>query len=297
MGRNREAEVMAKLTGWKTGLAVAVFVAWPLIATAQGTQTGGQQPPAQGSAPPPSQPANPQQPQPTNPQQPPANPQQPTQSGSQGGFGQGQGQGDNVRQIALGHLTAARQDLADVTKLPAAAQIQGQARTELNNLISNFNALITSNGPEWRQAYDRVQSTLSTLVGGAPPAQPGQAGEASQSAVGTSGAAPAAALDPSIVAKLNDMRLHVNEFGQTVGIKPGQSAVEQENAQPGTAGTAGAAANGQALRNVDQIGSILSRVLSQASPDQPTVTVNRQDLQQIQEYLNQLRQSLQGPIR
>lgn len=285
---------MVKLTGWKVALAIAVFVAWPLVATAQGTQTGGQQPPEQGTNPPQSQPANPQQPPPANPQQPQqTNPQPPTQSGNQGGFGQGQGQGDNVRQVALGHLTAARQDLADITKLPAATQIQGQARTEMNTLISNFNALITSTGPEWRQAYDRVQSTLGNLLGGAQPS-PGQSGEAGQSAVGTSGAAPAAALDPSIIAKLNDMRQHVNEFGQTVGIKPGQSAVAQENAQPGTSGSA---TNDQALRNVDQIGAILSRVLSQASPDQPTVTVNRQDLQQIQEYLNQLRQSLQGPIR
>ncbi len=279
---------MSKLTGLKATLVAAVFVAMPLAATAQGTQGTEQQPPAQGTTPQQTQPANPQQPQTQ-----PGNPQQPTQSGTQGGFGQGQGQGENVRQVALSHLTAARQDLADITKLPAASQIQGQTRAELNTLIQNFNALITSTGPDWRQAYDKVQSTLTTLIG-PEQNQPGQTGETGgQSAVGTTGATTTPSLDPSIVAKLNDMRQHIDQFGQTVGIKPGQSAVAQENAQPGTAGTPGVT-NEQALRNIDQIGAILSRVLSQASPDQPTVTVNRQDLQQIQEYLNQLRQSLQG---
>jgi hypothetical protein len=287
---------MSKLTGWKAGVIAVAFVAWPFVATAQTSQGSGQQSPPQGTNPPQAQPANP--PQPSSPQEAqPANPQQPGQAGTQGGFGQGQGQGDNVRQIALGHLTAARQDLADITKLPAAAQIQGQARTELNDLITSFNALITSTGPEWRQAYDRVQSTLTALLG-PQQGQPGQTGEAGQSAVGTSGATAAASLDPGITAKLNDMRQHVDEFGQTVGLKPGQSAVAQQNAQSATAGTSGAAVpNEQALRSIDQIGEILSRVLSQASPDQATITVNRQDLQQIQEYLNQLRQSLQGSIR
>jgi hypothetical protein len=96
------------------------------------------------------------------------------------------------------------------------------------------------------------------------------------------------------------MRQHVDQFGQTVGVKPGQSAVAaqgQNEQQPGAAGTSGTAVNEQALRQIDQIGAILSRVLSQSPTDQPTVTVNRQDLQQIQEYLNQLKQSVQGSIR
>ena len=259
---------MVKLTAWKAGVIALAFVAWPLVATAEVNQQSG----GTGQQQPPSQPSNPQQPrtQPTN-------PQPPTQPGNQG-FGQGQA--ENARQIALGHLTAARQDLADVTRLPAAAHIQGQARSDLNELISNFNALITSNGPEWRQAYDRVQSSLTALVG--PEAEP-----SGQSAVGTSGTAPPS-LDPTIMAKLNDMRQHIEQFGETVGVKPGQPA----------AGTPGTAPNEQVLRNIDQIGAIVSRALSQAPPDQATVSVTRQDLQQIQDYLTQLRQSLaQAPIR
>lgn len=272
---------MSKLTGWKAALVAVACVAWPLAAAAQANQAGGQQLPARGTSPQQMQPAN---------------PQQPGQSSTQGGFGQGQGQADNVRQVALGHLAAARQDLAEITRLPAAAQLQGQARTQLNDLISGFNALITSTGPEWRQAYDRVQSTLSALVG-PDQGQPGQPGDAGQSAVGTSGTTTATALDPSIVAKLNDMRQHVDQFGQTVGVKPGQSAVAQQNAQAGMTGTSAAASNEQAARSIDQMGEIVSRLLSQASPDQATITVNRQDLQQMQEYLNRLRQSLQGSIR
>jgi len=287
---------MSKLRGWKAALVAVAFVAWSLVAAAQTTQGGGQQPPPPSTNPQQTQPANPQ-PQPANPEQrQPSNPQQPGQSSAQGGFGQGQGEADSVRQMALSHLTAARQDLADITKLPAAAQIQSQARTQLNDLISSFNALITSTGPEWRQAYDRVQSTLSALLG-PDQGQPGQPGDTGQSPVGTSGTVAATALDPAIVAKLNDMRQHINQFGQTVGVKAGQSAVALQNAQTGTTGTSGAASNEQALRSIDQLGEIVSRLLSQATPDQTTITVNRQDLQQIQEYLNQLRQSLQGPIR
>jgi hypothetical protein len=263
---------MGTLTAWKAAVVTMAFVGWPLVATAQVSQQGStqQQPPPQGTSTQPPQ---------TNPPQP----------GNQG-FGQGQGQADNTRQVALGYLTAARQDLADITKLPAAAHIQGQPRSDLNELISNFNALITATGPEWRQAYDRVQASLNALVGPGPE-------QAGQSAVGTSGAAPPP-LDPAIAEKLNDLRQQVNQFGQTVGVKPGESAaaMAQNPGQP--SGTPANAANDQALRNMDQIGAIVARALSQAPPDQATISVNRQDLQQIQSYLNQLRQSLgQAPIR
>ncbi len=286
---------MSRLTGLRAGVIVAAFVALPLTATAQGNQqTGTQQPPAQGTT---AQP-----PQGTTTQQPPEQGTTPPQTQGtqpQGNQGFGQGQGENVRQQALGHLTAARQDLADITKLPAATHIQGEARNDLNQLISNFNALITSTGPEWRQAYDKVQGTLASLLGPDPAAQAAASGSTmGGSPVGTTGGAPPVQLDPTVVAKLNDLRQHIDEFGDTVGVKPGQSAVAQQGAQPGAAGTSGSAPNEQALRNIDDINSIVMRLLSQAPPDQTTVTVSRQDLQQIQQYLTTLRQSLgQSPVK
>ncbi|MGE5361495.1 MAG: hypothetical protein ACM3NQ_20960 [Bacteroidales bacterium] len=289
---------MLKTNVFRAGLVAAALAAWPLLATAQDNQqTGSSQ---QGSSAtqqsPQGQAAQGQQVQSSNPGQ------------AQEGFGQGQGQAADARQQALSHLTAARQSLADMTKLPAASHLEGQARNEINQLITNFNALITSTGPDWRQAYDKVQDNLRTLLGADNAGQPGEA------PVGTSGSA-AGVLDASIRAKLSDVRQQVNEFGQIAGLKPGESASAQasssENAssQPTSAstgttgnstavGTSGAS-NEQALRSVDQINAILSRVLAQPSmsPNQDSVTVSRQDLQQMQQYLNQLRQSLGGAGR
>ena len=284
MGRQN---IMSRLAAWKVGVIATAFVAWPLIAASQtNPQTGnGQQPPPAGG-----------QTQGTAAGQPPQGQGQP------GGNPQSQGT-DSQRQAALARLTAARQDLADVTRLPAATRLEGQPRSDLNQLISNFNALITSTGPEWRQAYDRVQANLTALLGPAPE----QAGQESappasaQSAVGTSGTT-APSLDPAIAAKLSDMRQQIDQFGQTVGVKPGQSAVAQGQSAPGgqadPAGTSGSAPNEQALRDIDQIGAIVSRLLSGVAPDQASISVNRQDLQQIQDYLNRLRQAVgQQPIR
>ena len=57
--------------------------------------------------------------------------------------------------IAFEHETAnwitgigygkARDSLGEVTKLPAAQQLSGELRTQLTQLIANFNELITTN--------------------------------------------------------------------------------------------------------------------------------------------------------
>ncbi len=287
---------MVNWMGWRASVVAAALVAWPLVATAQQSDAGQQatgsttttQQQTQGTAQ-----QGTQQTQGTEQQS-----QTPPPNQGQGGFGQGQGQAADTRQVALSHLTAARQSLADMTKLPAAAHLEGQARNEVNELISSFNALISSTGPEWRQAYDRVQSSLASLLG----PENGAPGQPGQGAVGTSGTTPSPSIDPSITAKLNEVRQHVDQFGQTVGVKPGESAVAQgqTEGQPSGGSMQGASgvANEQALRDVDQIGAMIARFLSQPSmsPNQDSVTVSRQDLQQIQQYLNQLRQSLgRGP--
>ena len=62
------------------------------------------------------------------------------------------------------HLTAARDTLSQLTQLPAAAQLTGDARTQVSQLISNFNELITTNA-DWRSAYTKLQGNLTALVG------------------------------------------------------------------------------------------------------------------------------------
>ena len=163
--------------------------------------------------------------------------------------------------------------------------------------IANFNALIASTGPEWRQAYDHVQANLSAMLG--PP--PEEAGQPS-TAVGTTGATAPASLirrsSPTCPTCGSRSTSSAKPWA-----KPGQRAVTQGANNPSGAGQPPAAASGtapneQALRNIDDIGAIVSRLLSQGMPNQQTISVSRQDLQQIQQHLAQVRQSVgQQPIR
>ena len=111
------------------------------------------------------------------------------------------------------HLTAARDSLSQMTQLPAAAQLTGDARTQVSQLISNFNELITTSS-NWKAAYDKVQANLTSLIGEqradeSPTPAAGTAG-----AVGTSGTT---ALDPGIRGKLVEFRTHLMEFEKAAG--------------------------------------------------------------------------------
>jgi len=125
-------------------------------------------------------------------------------------------------------LLAARDALNQLTQLPAAAQLTGDARTQVQQLITNFNELIT-NSTDWRASYTKVSATLTTLLGAdntdaqataaaqtptAPTPTTGAAG--TTGAVGTSGTA-TIQLDPAIRAKLVDMRNSLVEFEKASG--------------------------------------------------------------------------------
>ena len=121
-------------------------------------------------------------------------------------------------------MTAARDSLGEVTKLPAAQQLSGEPRTQLTQLIANFNELITTN-TEWKASYAKVDANLTALIGAqtadesttAPAAATagatGAAGATTSAAgaVGTSGTT-TDTLDPSIKAKLAEFRAHLKEF-------------------------------------------------------------------------------------
>ena len=114
------------------------------------------------------------------------------------------------------HLTAARDSLSQLTQLPAASQLTGDARTQVSQLISNFNELITTNA-DWRAAYTKLQGNLTALVGepGADESPaPAAAPAATPGAVGTSGTT---AIDPAIRAKLVEFRAHLTEFEKAAG--------------------------------------------------------------------------------
>jgi hypothetical protein len=117
-------------------------------------------------------------------------------------------------------LAAARQSLAELTKLPAAQQLQGEQRTAVANFISDFNAFATAQN-DWRSKYVVVDESLNRLLGeassAAPPTSTPATNAPASSTDSSSAAAGSGALDPTIVAKLQEVRTHLKEFEQTSG--------------------------------------------------------------------------------
>lgn len=144
---------------------------------------------------PPAQPPAQTQPQ-TQPPTPPPAEQQSAQVGSSG------------QEAAKVHLTAARNSLSQMTQLPAAAQLQGEARTQVSQLITNFNELITTQS-DWKTSYTKVQANLSALLAPAPPAATTPAPTGTAGAVGTTGTTE---IDPALRAKLMEFRNHLERF-------------------------------------------------------------------------------------
>ena len=140
---------------------------------AAATPTAEPATPASPTTPPPTQPATPPaapapSPQPTTqpPTQPaePATPAQPLASTTQAPTDPAAAQLKPDADGAKRALTAARDSLGEVTKLPAAQQLSGEMRTQLTQLIANFNELITTN-TEWKASYAKVDANLTALMG------------------------------------------------------------------------------------------------------------------------------------
>jgi hypothetical protein len=129
-------------------------------------------------------------------------------------------QSNGNQEAARQALAAARQSLAELTKLPAAQQLQGEQRTAVANFISDFNAFATAQN-DWRSKYDVVSESLNRLLGEASSAAPSTSTPAtnapSSSTDSSSAAAGSGALDSTIVAKLQEVRTHLKEFEQTSG--------------------------------------------------------------------------------
>ena len=119
-------------------------------------------------------------------------------------------------------LTAAQDSLTQFTQLPAAAQLSGDARTEVGQLIVNFNEL-TSAQSNWRASYVKVAANLTALLGpdngdvaATTSAPAATAPTGTPGAVGTSGATKAA-LDPGVRAKLVEFRRNLADFVKASG--------------------------------------------------------------------------------
>ena len=235
--RAKLMEVRAHITAYAAGMAGASTPKTEAAATPETprpepsmTQASpaAQNPPAQSPGPSPAQP----DPNAAPPAQPPAaqepTAQQPTPA-AQPPAAQAQPQVDT--NAAHKYLVTARETLAQLTQLPAAAQLSGEARTQVSQLITNFNELITTQS-SWKASYDKVNANLTALIGpdnsdveanaGAPTtntgatAAPNAPPTATPGAVGTAGTT-TVELDPAIRAKLVELRKNLNEFRKAAG--------------------------------------------------------------------------------
>jgi len=260
---------------WTTAIAAAALAALPIAASAQSTQsTPPQNPPAQQS-----QPASSATSQPSSSTASPQSPAQPPAAAPAAGQ-------VDVNAVKT-HLSAARDTLAQLTSMPEAAKLQGPARTQVSQLISDFNALISAQS-DWHGAYNKVDSDLTAVLGPDASADNGQpvgtsgstaagtAVAATGGAVGTSGSA---SLDPAIRAKLVEFRSHLKEFEKAAG--PANAAGEPGGSMPPSLATSSTAnpADPAAAANPASpaAGANPSAPASSVSPASPTSTMSPAD--------------------
>jgi hypothetical protein len=269
------------------GVLVAALGLAPRVASAQSSTTGSDQsqqtpPPAGTQAPSSEQPPSTQ-----TPSTPPSPSGGQTATPNQPATGQSSASGVDEAK-ARDELAAARQSLADLTKLPAATQLQGEQRTAITNFISAFNTFATAS-TDWKPKFNVVDEQLSALLAGAEggatgtsgaPSAPGATTPSTPDAnapAGTTGSAGSTAetagagstagggYDPSIVAKLQEVRQHLDAFQMAIGDPdPHIKAIEKILADAGgggssavgTSGTAAASAGGGVTLTSAQVDEI-----------------------------------------
>ncbi len=133
------------------------------------------------------------------------------------------------------HLTTARNTLSELTKLPAAGQLQGDMRSQVAQLINSFNELITTQS-DWKSSYAKVDASVDALLATPTAAAADDANRptGTAGAVGTSGKS--AGLDPTIRAKLVKLRSELDEFEKAAGGAggPDTAATPSPSAAPAT---------------------------------------------------------------
>ncbi len=255
------------------GVLVAALGLAPRVASAQSGATGSDQPqqtpPPAGTQPPSSQ--QPPSSEPPSTQSPSTTP--PPSGGQTATPGQQTtGQSSSASGVdeakARQELAAARQSLADLTKLPAATQLQGEQRTAITNFISAFNTFATAT-TDWKPKFNAVDEQLTAILesagaggatgtSGAPgaPTTPstsdanasaGTTGSGGSTASSGTGATGGGGYDPSIVAKLQEVRQHLDAFQLAIGDPdPHIKAIEKILADAGAGGSSAVGTSGSA---------------------------------------------------
>jgi hypothetical protein len=113
-------------------------------------------------------------------------------------------------------LTAAQAALAEMTKLPAAATLQGDVRTAVSGFIGEFNAF-ASLPKDWKAKYQVASASLDKMLAAAAaapapaaaPAAPAPAAPGDSNAPGT--------WDPTVVETLKKVRTQLDAFEKATG--------------------------------------------------------------------------------
>ena len=199
------------------------------------------------------------------------------------------------------HLSEARQSLADLTALPQAQQLQGDARTQVSQLISQFNQLITTQD-QWRSSYDQVNATLTALLSSSAASS---APSSTQGAVGTSGSTNA--LDPALRTKLEEFRTHLQAFYSAAGGDAASSSAAGSSSSMSPTSPSSTGSSAEAETHIQAIEQILDQASGSAgatsgtagtpsatapATSAPSVTLTKEQIDQIRMHLQQLKASI-----
>ena len=216
-------------------------------------------------------------------------PQSTTGSGTQSSATQEQqGQQGQQGAAARQRLLEARESLAELAKMPESAQLQGQARTDVSQAITNFNSLLTAEA-NWYDQYKLVMQNLHNVLGpvGADESAAGTSGSAAAGSTtgGTTAGSSAAGtaneeVPPALRSKLVEFRQKLMAFGREAGapdVTGGVSGASTSGAaEPSTSGTSGtsstssypqpgtsSAAEGETLeQHIDAINDIIQEAMT-----------------------------------
>jgi hypothetical protein len=179
---------------------------------------------------------------PTQQSQPPQSAQTPPSSQDQSSSQPGSQGRDEA--AARQQLVQAKQALMDLTKLPEASQLQGDARTGVIQIINSFNSLVTAEN-NWYDRYQDVHQQLGHILNNDVSGSGAASGQAG--AVGTSGSS-AASLPAPVRDKLVEFQQHLDAFAKAAGAPdnaaaPGSGSGLTSSSAPGVAGSTGSSSS------------------------------------------------------
>jgi len=113
-------------------------------------------------------------------------------------------------------LTAAQASLAEMTKLPAAATLQGDVRTAVSGFIGEFNAF-ASLPKDWKAKYQVASASLDKMLAAAAAAPAPAAAPAAPALAAPADSNASGKWDPTVVEALKKVRTQLDAFEKATG--------------------------------------------------------------------------------